>query len=490
MSLLQDLSLSVIIPAFNEERRLPGTIRSINGYLTEEGADFEILVVDDGSQDQTAAVVRELANEFSALKLVQLERNCGKGRAVKEGILRARGDFILFTDADLSTPMNHLPDLLATIREQSCHIAIASRTVKGAKLIRRQVWYREAMGKLFGHLMRALLIRGVRDSQCGFKCFTREAARTTFSKLTCQNALFDMEILVIAGRHGYRIAEVPVAWSHDPDSRLVYNLRGSLSLLHEFLRIRRHWQVGFPVKLDVFTSDLQAAQTSYQEQDYLAREFDQYAMTKYKIILRWLAQHRCSRVLNVGCGSGELNVLLAQNGYAVDSIDPSAAAVALAERRRAQDGTHNVSIQQADLFEFSQGATYDAILCLDVLEHIEDDVGAVRRLKDLLAPAGILLISVPALQSLYGYHDQQLGHYRRYSKAQLLKTLDGCFIVDQSRYFGFSCIPLAVLYSRLLRKSYPVRKSQHFLAEFILKWESRLRLPLGTSLLVQARKAR
>lgn len=490
MSILMGLSISVVIPAFNEEKRISAAIRSIHVYLMEQGADFEILVVDDGSRDRTASVVSELRRQFPVLKLVQLERNFGKGRAVTEGMLRAQGDFVLFTDADQSTTIDHLPRLVAPMKELGCQVAIASRGVKGATLLRRQARHREALGKLFGFVMRLFLVRGVKDTQCGFKCFTREAAHTIFSKVTCQNALFDMEVLLLAGRYQYWIAEVPVTWVHNPDSRLVYNLRGSLGLLRELLRIRCHWGIGLPVKFRVPAAGASKEQSSYQVQDYLVREFDQYATTKYNIILQWLFRHSCSRVLNVGCGSGELNIVLSNHGYVVDSIDPSAAAVALAEQRRAQGGALNISIHQADLFGYYPSIPYDAILCLDVLEHIEDDIAAVRRLSEILAPGGILLISAPALPSLYGYHDQQLGHYRRYSKTQLMRTLDGCFTIDQSRYFGLSLIPLAFLYSRLLRKPYPVRQSDNSLSRFILKMESMVRPPLGTSLLVQATKTR
>jgi dolichyl-phosphate beta-glucosyltransferase len=269
MNALRGLSVSVVIPAYNEERRIPATIRATHQYLTAQGANFEILVVDDGSQDRTAEAVRTLSQEFSTLKLVQLGRNCGKGRAVREGMLRAEGDLILFTDADQATSVDHLSKLLVPMQERGCQIAIASRAMKGAVLLRRPARYRVALGNGFGFLVRALLIQGVKDTQCGFKCFTREATRKIFSQLTCQNVLFDTEVLLLAARHGYRVAEVPVRWVHDPDSRLLYDFWDALGLLRELFRIRRSWGVRWPERVQVISGAAAAIEGRPQQQSLL-----------------------------------------------------------------------------------------------------------------------------------------------------------------------------------------------------------------------------
>lgn len=243
--------ISVVIPAYNEERRIPATLRAIHRYLAAASEPFEILVVDDGSRDGTVGVVNRLQAELSQVSLIRLPSNQGKGRAVQEGVLRACGDIILFTDADQSTPIEYLSHLLAPMRQHGCQVAIASRGVAGAQLLKVQSSWRRFLGKAFGALMRTVLITGVQDSQCGFKCFTREAARTIFSSLACANGLFDMEALLLASRHGYRVAEIPVRWVHDPDSRLTYNVWGALGLLQELLRIRRRWGVRWPERVRV-----------------------------------------------------------------------------------------------------------------------------------------------------------------------------------------------------------------------------------------------
>lgn len=228
----------------------------------------------------------------------------------------------------------------------------------------------------------------------------------------------------------------------------------------------------------------------YQEQDYLVREVDHYADKKYELILRWLGARPNAKVLNLGCGSGEMSVLLARRGCVVDAVDPSAAAVALAEERKRASGLSNIRIKRAGVFDLAPDTRYSAVVCVDVLEHIEDDRAAVRRIAEVVAPGGLLLLSVPALPWLYGYHDVQLGHYRRYSKGRLTSLLQEEFEVTEARYFGFSLIPVALLYGRLLKKPYPIRQSNATLARTLFAVEAALRPPLGTSLLVKARRGR
>ena len=238
-------SLSIVIPAFNEERRLPAAIDAIDAYLRRAGVDYEIIVVDDGSTDRTSAVVEALAAGRRDLRLVRFPENRGKGAAVAAGILAARGRDVVFTDADLSTSIDQLPQVLGPLRD-GFDMAMASRGLAGSTFVARQRWYRRKLGDAFGVLARLLLVRGFRDCQCGFKAFTRHAAVEIFSRMTSPTAIFDVEVVLLSARLGLRVAEVPVRWRHDPDSRLVYDLRGSLGLLQELLRLRRHWDVMMP----------------------------------------------------------------------------------------------------------------------------------------------------------------------------------------------------------------------------------------------------
>jgi len=239
---MSDLDLSVVIPAYNEEDRLRRHVPGIVEYLQSRNLQFEIIIVDDGSKDGTAAVARTLP-----VRLISYSPNRGKGGAVKAGMLAAAGRYVLFTDADQSTPISESEKLLAKL-EAGYAVAIGSRAVAGARVEEAQAWYRVLASKMIGWARIVLLLRGIRDTQCGFKMMTREAAQTVFPKVTSATAIFDIEMLVVAVRAGCRIAEVPVQWMHDPDTRLPYNLRRAVAIWLELFRIKWAQRVIWPVK--------------------------------------------------------------------------------------------------------------------------------------------------------------------------------------------------------------------------------------------------
>ncbi len=236
---LRGKSLSVVVPAYNEEQRIGATLARILAYLRDEGARFEVLVVDDGSRDRTREVVSRLAASEPHLRLIALGKNRGKGMAVRRGVLEATGDRVLFSDADLSAPIEEIEKLAARIENGSA-VAIGSRSVRGARIDVHQPWYRELMGKTFNLFVRVLAIRGFVDTQCGFKCFTADAARAIFSRTRIDRFAFDVEALVVARRLGFEVAEVPIRWSNEPNSR-VGVLRDSVRMLLDLARIR--WNI-------------------------------------------------------------------------------------------------------------------------------------------------------------------------------------------------------------------------------------------------------
>jgi dolichyl-phosphate beta-glucosyltransferase len=240
--------LSVVIPAYNEEERLKRFLPGIVQFLQSKLRPFEIIVVNDGSRDDTARVAREFARTHPMLRLIDLHPNRGKGGAVKAGMLEACGKYVLFTDADQSTPITEVDKLMAKLEQDGYDMAIGSRTAPGAEVEMPQVWYRALAGKLFGVGTKLFCIRGIYDTQCGFKCMTRELTQKVFPQVTSNTAIFDIELLVVAARAGYRIAEVPVRWVHDPDTRIPYDLRRALNIWAELFRIRRVQRVGWPLK--------------------------------------------------------------------------------------------------------------------------------------------------------------------------------------------------------------------------------------------------
>ena len=207
-------ALSVVVPAFDEAARLPPTLERIRAYLTASGMAHEIVVVDDGSSDQTAEVARA-----HGATVLRNERNRGKGHAARRGMLAARGARRLMTDADLSTPIEELPRLMARL-DEGYDVAIASRAVAGARIEVRQPTYREGMGRLFNLCVRLLAVPGIHDTQCGFKLFTAAAAEQSFGPARLDGFSFDVETLFLARRRGLRIAEVPVTWRNDAATRV------------------------------------------------------------------------------------------------------------------------------------------------------------------------------------------------------------------------------------------------------------------------------
>ena len=211
-----NVDLSVIIPAFNEESRLPGTLATILAFLRSRRESFEVLVVDDGSKDATASVAEGAGPEVRVLKN---PRNRGKGYSVRNGMLNARGAWRLMSDADLSTPIEELDSLRSALRD-GAEIAIASRAVRGANVEKRQSLMRESSGRFFNLIVRSSLLPGIKDTQCGFKLFSAAAAAAAFKGGRLDGFAFDVEALVLAHRAGFAILEVPVTWRNDEQSRV------------------------------------------------------------------------------------------------------------------------------------------------------------------------------------------------------------------------------------------------------------------------------
>lgn len=226
---------SVVIPAYNEAGRLPRTLELVNIFLRSGQWPHEILVVDDGSQDRTAEVVRAFAAVHPEVRLLQQPRNRGKGAAIQAGVAATRGELVLFSDADLSTPIEELPRLEAALADGAA-VAIASRAVAGARIEEHQPFYREWMGKSFNRMVQWLVLPGLHDTQCGFKLFRGEAARALFPQLTIPGFGFDVEVLYVARRQGLVIREVPVAWRNSRQSK-VSPLRDAWRMLGDLFRI-------------------------------------------------------------------------------------------------------------------------------------------------------------------------------------------------------------------------------------------------------------
>jgi dolichyl-phosphate beta-glucosyltransferase len=230
--------VSVIFPAYNEEARLEPTVASAAAYFARTGCAAELIVVDDGSRDGTGALVRRLADHVDALRLIRLPANRGKGYAVRAGVVNARGGRILFADADGATPIEELERLDAAL-DGGADVAIGSRAVAAAGVEVKARLHRRLMGRTFHLLVSALTVRGFSDTQCGFKLFRADVAQDLFSRMRMDGFSFDVEVLLMAQRRGYRVAEVPVNWAHVPGSR-VNLVADSLKMAADLFVIRGH----------------------------------------------------------------------------------------------------------------------------------------------------------------------------------------------------------------------------------------------------------
>ena len=231
------MHLSIIIPAFNEEKRIGKTLAGINDFLSQKDFEYEVIVVDDCSTDQTIKVVQQsdLA-KAGKLKAVHVATHRSKGYSVKTGILQSKGEYVLFTDADLSTPIEEMDKLYGVLQE-GYHIAIGSRSIRGANVLVHQPFYREYMGIFFNFLVQNVVLQGFVDTQCGFKLFKGEVARDIAKDLVIDGFCFDVELIYVALKKKYSIKEVGVIWMNSAQSK-VRLLGSSLSMFMDLFRVK------------------------------------------------------------------------------------------------------------------------------------------------------------------------------------------------------------------------------------------------------------
>ncbi|MDP3685511.1 MAG: glycosyltransferase family 2 protein [bacterium] len=238
-----DIRLSVVIPAYNEERRLPKTLDDVLGYLGSQTYASEVIVVDDGSRDRTRDIARAKGGGRIPVRVVEHpdRRNHGKGAAVRRGMLAARGQYRLFMDADNSTTVDHV-ERFWSFFDEGYDMVIGSRDVEGAVVAVHQAWYKEVAGNMGNVLIRTLAVPGIYDTQTGFKVFKAKVVKDVFPRLTIDRWGFDVEILAVARALGYRIKEAPVTWINDPESKVRWTTY--FEVLSEVWRVRRNLRAG------------------------------------------------------------------------------------------------------------------------------------------------------------------------------------------------------------------------------------------------------
>jgi dolichyl-phosphate beta-glucosyltransferase len=231
----EPIELSIVVPSYNEELRLPSSLDRIAAYVADSGRSTEVLVVDDGSEDRTAAVAAAYAGGIPNLRVLPNGRNRGKGYSVRHGMLEARGRIVLFTDADLSAPIEEADKLLAAMARYD--VAIGSRAMDRSLIKVHESAFREFAGVVFNKIVRMVLRLPFVDTQCGFKAFARERCRIIFEQQRIERFGFDPELLYLARRHGLRAVEIPVRWSHSPATK-INMMRDSIQMFVDVFTIR------------------------------------------------------------------------------------------------------------------------------------------------------------------------------------------------------------------------------------------------------------
>lgn len=230
--------VSIVIPAYNEENRISATLERVIQYLKTKPYTSEIIVSDDGSLDKTVSVAQLILKESGcSFKVLVAPENQGKGAAVRRGMLQAKGEYRLFSDADLSTPIEELDKFLPLLIEKKASIVIGSRAMAGANIVEHQPLLREVMGRVFNSVATIFAFRGIKDSQCGFKCLSREAAESLFAIQKLDGFSFDVELLFLAQKFKFNIVELPVTWLNSAASK-VHVLRDPILMFWDVLRIR------------------------------------------------------------------------------------------------------------------------------------------------------------------------------------------------------------------------------------------------------------
>ncbi len=231
------MDISVIIPAYNEQDRIVTTLNKIYKYLKQNKFKFEIIIVDDGSADRTNEIAESFAKDNKEIRLLRHEENKGKGASVRTGVLSANGTYILFSDSDLSTPIEELDKLLFWVKNNNYDIAIASRGLPDSNIVIPQPWYRRLTGRFFPIMVRLVVTNKFSDTQCGFKLFKKDAAREIFREQKITGFAFDVEILYKALKNNYKIKEVPVIWINSASSKVAM-LKDPMKMLKDLFKIK------------------------------------------------------------------------------------------------------------------------------------------------------------------------------------------------------------------------------------------------------------
>ncbi|MGK2958305.1 MAG: glycosyltransferase [Acidimicrobiales bacterium] len=496
------MTRTVVIPMLNEAARIEATLEALANSPLRTAA---IILVDDGSADDTTQIARAAiaANGLSG-QVIELGRNMGKGAAVRTGITAASGDAIAFSDADLSSPVEEIVKCLDLIESGTADMVCATRLSDESVIHVTQTITRRWSGKAFNVLLRMLGLTHRADTQCGLKAFNEKAAGIVFRDLRIKRFAFDVELLLRAERAGLRIVELPVSWSHDDRSR-VQPVRDGARMALDVIRLR------WILRADDLTGDNKdpTAMNDVQFETMARVEHDHWWFKAKRELVADLVRRTekigiklpKGAVLDIGCGTGELLNTLSTLGFApIIGTDASPTALNFAGQSSGQSCSLASSV--AEYLPFAD-ETFSLVTSLDVVEHLDDDVAALREYRRVTRPGGLIVIAVPAYHWAWSDHDVFLGHRRRYTASRLINAAENSGLkIDHVTYYHSWLVPLAFL----MRKT-PLGKLQQGNAEeasFVnptinrlltslttieRSLASRVRIPFGLSVLIVAHRA-
>ncbi|MFC1806813.1 glycosyltransferase [Candidatus Omnitrophota bacterium] len=488
------MDLSIIIPAYNEEKRLPQFLEQVISYCNNSKRKSEIIVVDDGSADKTEAVVISYAKRFKNLQLVKIDRNHGKGYAVKRGMLKATGELRVFMDADGSVQPDEIDKNIHYLLKQGYDIFVGSRVLKDKGQTLEVKWYRKLIGKVFNSFVQFFLFKNISDTQCGFKMFKKDVIVPLFSRIYLNGFGFDIEALYLGHKMGYRIIESPVSWRHRSGSKINV-LTDPIKMFVNILQVR-NWHC-----VPINTSDKYMGPDEYRYM-YNMENYHWWFISHRRLALSLMNPIRSESpaILDVGSGTGRTLLSLNKIGDA-HGVDVSDRAVSFCKER----GITNVLRSTAEKMDYKD-SRFDIVTCLDILEHVSDPIEVLHECKRVMRDNGKMVITVPAFAFLWSQHDEALCHFRRYDKVSLCADLhESGFKIERLGYFFFISF-LVVAPIRLLRRMVVSGKKPHsdtttlppkILNEFLRFWFTieiklldRIKFPFGTTLFAVVSKKR
>ena len=428
--------LSLVVPVYNEEGRLPATLDRLVAFVGEQRLSLEVVIADDGSTDGTARVFHEWTRTHRphhvTVRLIPITHR-GKGAAVRAGMAHVTAPIVGYCDADLSAGPDAVLQLLQVVRG-GADMAMASRGLSGSVLEVRQPWYRERAGRTLNAALRKLTGVPFKDTQCGLKLFRASIARTLFGYQRLDGFAFDIELVLLALRLGYRIEEVPIRWAHATGSK-VSLVRDSIRMTRDTLRVVRRLKHGQLQAPGVPSDDAMHVMTGGEDDHW-------WHVAKRRLVREYvdpsLQPRRC---LDIGCGGGAMLVEAAALGSVV-GMDLSLAALNHAKDRQLPA----LLMSEAAAVPLAAGA-FSTVLALDVIEHHAQPEALLREIHRVLVPGGRVVITVPAFEWMWSYADDVLGHYRRYTRQQLHDELVASgFTVTRVSYFHAWLLPVAWLF--------------------------------------------